>query len=252
MQFDIMPEKIYFTQESDPAMLQTIISIEGPGYEEFFPGFERFAGFFSRNSGNNATVKLEQAAANREAGVNRLQKIIERIDIGSPLQHVRYKNDIDGSRGYLKAVYDIYRLTMEEGKPIGYRPHLTFRFLGDNDHLAVAAELDPEGIHIMDFISDCLMVLFPSNPEYGTPAVKGCDYKGLGTSLSVVPYTGMKTVLEEAKEVCELLAAGGSIEEKIKAMAGVTPAKDMNEAQILANQRVVQVLKALGRDTFNI
>jgi hypothetical protein len=48
MQFDIMPEKIYFTQESDPAMLQTIISIEGPGYEEFFPGFERFAGFFKK------------------------------------------------------------------------------------------------------------------------------------------------------------------------------------------------------------
>jgi hypothetical protein len=184
--------------------------------------------------------------------VNRLQKIIERIDIGSPLQHVRYKNDIDGSRGYLKAFYEIYRLTMEEGKPIGYRPHLTFRFLGDNDHLAVAAELDPEGIHIMDFISDCLMVLLPSSPEYGTPAIRGGPHKDLGTYLSVVPYTGVKTVLEEAKRVCELLAKDGNIAEKVKSMVGVTPADQMNEAEILRNQRIVKFLKLMGRDPFLI
>jgi len=245
-----MTGKIYFTQEINPATFETVIRIRRPGYEEFYSDFARYASFLSKNTGNKAAVELEQAGANEEAIMNRLYKIIGKIDMGSPLDHIRYKNDVAGSKGYLNAAYRLYTLALGVSGPIGYVPHLSFRFLGGSDHLAVAVELKPEGIHVTDFISDCLMLLFPSSPEYGTPAVKGRNCKDLGTSLSVVPYSGVKAVLEEAKEVCELLAKDGSIEEKVKAMPGVTPADQMNEAQILHNQRVVKILKALGRDTF--
>ena len=260
-----MPQEDYFKEQLIDLTGDTVL-IPTRHYIDKFNGSVKalkflMDGFDKAQVGNLYEVKC----AMEEAVRKKFEEIIGHIHLGASIKSVFLKSDTPANDRHFGVRYEKCIIGGEGivEEEISYEPYLDARIaLAESiiekkkgepvkgPVIVARAYLYPKD-RDAELITRCLLLSFPSDTKYGRPAVSK-EYTGFYKgSLSVIPVSGVKKVLDTAKETYGVLTKDKTFEDVRKEL----DALDSNEklsldelmSQVRTSRQVINTLKALKR-----